>query len=91
MLAIPCTSCGPRSVEEFRWGGAFPHVPDHVVGDEARNLDYVWFLDNDAGVITERWFHEAGCRRWSTVRRDTRTDMVELDMVEPDTVASDSP
>ena len=54
-----------------------PHVPDHVVGDEERNLDYVWFLDNDADVITERWFHEAGCRRWSTIRRDTRTDTIQ--------------
>ena len=24
----------------------------------------------------ERWFHEFGCRRWSTIRRDTRTDAV---------------
>jgi heterotetrameric sarcosine oxidase delta subunit len=76
MLLIHCSSCGLRSVEEFRWGGAMPHVPDWVQGSEVRNIDYVWFLDNDAGEITERWFHEAGCRRWNTVRRDTRTDTV---------------
>jgi heterotetrameric sarcosine oxidase delta subunit len=76
MLLIPCQHCGARSVEEFRWGGAMPHVPDHVVGEAARNLDYVWFLDNEAGPTTERWFHEAGCRRWSTVQRDTTTDKI---------------
>jgi sarcosine oxidase, subunit delta len=76
MLLIPCPNCGPRSVEEFRWGGALPHVPDYVEGDEPRNLDYVFFLDNDAGPITERWFHEAGCRRWADVKRDTTTDTV---------------
>ncbi len=78
MLQIPCTNCGQRSVDEFRWGGAMPHVPDWIEGAENRNLDYVWFLDNDAGPITERWFHEAGCRRWSTVTRDTTTDVVDL-------------
>ncbi|NDD62806.1 MAG: sarcosine oxidase subunit delta, partial [Acidobacteria bacterium] len=24
------------------------------------------------GVITERWFHTFGCRRWLTLERDTR-------------------
>jgi heterotetrameric sarcosine oxidase delta subunit len=33
-------------------------------------------FDNVAGVTTERWFHAAGCRRWLTLRRDTRTDAV---------------
>ncbi len=33
-------------------------------------------FDNVAGVTTERWFHAAGCRRWVTIRRDTRTDQV---------------
>ena len=33
-------------------------------------------LDNADGPTTERWFHEAGCRRWHTIRRDTRTDEI---------------
>jgi heterotetrameric sarcosine oxidase delta subunit len=33
-------------------------------------------FDNVAGITTERWFHAAGCRRWLTLRRDTRTDQV---------------
>jgi heterotetrameric sarcosine oxidase delta subunit len=53
-----------------------PHVPEWISGEANRNVDYVWFLDNDAATITERWFHEAGCRRWSTVQRDTTTDEV---------------
>ncbi len=76
MLMIPCPTCGPRSVEEFRFGGAAPHVPDFVVGSEPRNLDYAWFLDNLDGLQTERWFHDAGCRRWTTVVRDTNSDTV---------------
>jgi heterotetrameric sarcosine oxidase delta subunit len=74
MLWITCPLCGPRPAEEFRSGGEVPTVPDHITESGARNLDYVWMYDNVAGVATERWFHEAGCRRWHTARRDTRTD-----------------
>jgi len=31
---------------------------------------------NPAGVQTERWFHLYGCRRWLTVRRDTRDNQM---------------
>jgi sarcosine oxidase delta subunit len=29
---------------------------------------------NERGVQTERWYHEAGCHRWVTARRDTSVD-----------------
>jgi heterotetrameric sarcosine oxidase delta subunit len=61
-------------VEEFRFGGEQPHVPAHITDRGQRDLDWAWMLDNAEGPSTERWFHEAGCRRWHTVRRDTRTD-----------------
>jgi sarcosine oxidase, subunit delta len=76
MLWIPCPTCGERPVEEFRFGGEIPNVPNHVVGDDERNVDYVWFYNNPEGPSTERWFHDFGCRRWMTVRRDTGADRV---------------
>jgi heterotetrameric sarcosine oxidase delta subunit len=76
MLWLTCPTCGERPVTEFRFGGELPHVPDALIDAAERNLDYVWMFDNVAGVTTERWFHAAGCRRWVTVRRDTRTDQV---------------
>jgi heterotetrameric sarcosine oxidase delta subunit len=36
----------------------------------------VWYRRNVAGLQLERWFHVAGCRRWLTLRRDTRTNTV---------------
>jgi sarcosine oxidase, subunit delta len=78
MLLITCPQCGPRSVDEYRYGGAMPHVPDDIEGAAARNLDYVWFLDNIDGAQVERWFHDAGCRRWATVMRDTHTDAMMI-------------
>jgi sarcosine oxidase, subunit delta len=76
MLWIPCPTCGQRPVEEFRFGGEIPNVPAHVVGDDERNVDYVWFYNNPNGPSTERWFHDFGCRRWLTVERDTGIDHV---------------
>jgi heterotetrameric sarcosine oxidase delta subunit len=63
-------------VAEFRFGGELPHVPEHLTDPAARDVDYAWMFDNVAGLTTERWFHAAGCRRWLTLRRDTRTDRV---------------
>ena len=76
MLWITCPICGERPASEFRFGGELPSVPDWIVGDEARNVDYVWMVNNVRGVTTERWFHGAGCRRWLTLQRDTSTDTV---------------
>ena len=43
-------------------------MPDSITDPAARNVDYVWMVNNVRGVTTERWFHAAGCRRWVTVQ-----------------------
>lgn len=40
----------------------------------------VWLHANIAGNQAERWFHFAGCRRWLTSHRDTRTNMMHGDV-----------
>jgi sarcosine oxidase, subunit delta len=75
-LHIPCPHCGARPVEEFIYG-EIPQVPDSLTGDDARDLDRSFMRSNPEGVQTERWFHLFGCRRWLTLRRDTRTDMIQ--------------
>jgi sarcosine oxidase, subunit delta len=76
MLWITCPTCGARPVEEYRFGGELPTVPEHVRDPDARNIDYAWYYDNPDGLTTERWFHSAGCRRWLTVRRDAHLDVI---------------
>ena len=76
MLWIMCPCCGLRPVDEYRFGGEMPDVPESVVGDDARDLDRVWMFNNIDGPSMERWFHEGGCRRWFTVTRDTHSDRV---------------
>ena len=61
MLTIVCPNCGPRPVEEFRFGGELPEPPARLTEQFDRDLDRVWF-------------HEAGCHRWHTARRDTTLD-----------------
>lgn len=74
-LQLPCPNCGRRPVEEFRYG-EIPSVPEEITDPEARDLDLGFMRTNPEGPVTERWFHEFGCRRWMTIRRDTRTDQV---------------
>jgi sarcosine oxidase subunit delta len=76
MLWLTYPTCGERPASEFRFGGELPHVPDSITDPEARNVGYVWMVNNFRGVTTEPWFHAGGCRRWPTLSRDTITDTV---------------
>jgi sarcosine oxidase subunit delta len=73
MLLIPCPWCGERDEVEFRYGGE-AHIsraadPDAV--DDAAWADYLYMRSNLKGVFAERWVHQAGCRRWFNLLRDT--------------------
>ena len=66
---IDCPHCGSRSYTEFSFGG---EVPD----ESWPEFERVWLRVNAQGLQRERWFHFAGCRRWQTLTRDTRTNEV---------------
>jgi sarcosine oxidase, subunit delta len=71
MLLIPCPWCGQRDEVEFRYGGE-AHISRADPGaDDAAWADYLYLRDNPKGVIAERWVHQAGCRRWFNLLRDT--------------------
>ena len=72
-LRIGCPHCGVRAVEEFIYG-EIPITPDTLTGDDERDVDRAFMHTNAEGIVTERWFHTAGCRRWLTIQRDTRTN-----------------
>lgn len=74
-LRIPCRHCGPRPIEEFLYG-EIPVIPDAIVDPDERDLQRAFFHENTEGPIVERWFHAYGCRRWTTIERDTGTDEV---------------
>ena len=64
---ITCPHCGSRPYTEFAFGGEARRP------ESADAYEHVWLPDNIAGVQTERWFHQAGCGRWLTVKRNTVT------------------
>ena len=70
-ISIPCPHCGPRPIQEFIHG-EIPVVAASITDEEQRDLDRAFMRENREGVITERWFHTFGCRRWLTLERDTR-------------------
>ena len=74
-IHIPCPHCGPRPIQEFVYG-EIPDVPATITDPDARDLDRAFMRKIPEGPTVERWFHTYGCRRWLTLRRDTRTDEI---------------
>jgi len=74
-IRIPCPHCGARPIEEFVYG-EIPVTPDSITESDERDLDRAFMHNNPEGPTTERWFHVMGCRRWLTLRRDTRDDEI---------------
>lgn len=73
---IDCPNCGRRSYTEFSFGGEL--VAEIDTTDLERSYEAVWLRENVAGPNLERWFHFAGCRRWLTLERDTRTNLLTV-------------
>jgi sarcosine oxidase subunit delta len=70
---IDCPRCGPREATEFSFGGddgrrAGPGATDRELAND------LYVRRNVHGWQTERWRHDAGCRSWLLVERDTGTD-----------------
>jgi heterotetrameric sarcosine oxidase delta subunit len=71
MLLIPCPWCGERDEVEFRYGGEAHISRADPAADDAVWADYLYMRNNPKSVLAERWMHQAGCRRWFNVLRDT--------------------
>lgn len=71
---IDCPNCGRRPYTEFWCEGELVVRASEEARTDAEEYERVWLRRNVAGVHREEWFHYAGCRRWSTVTRDTRTN-----------------
>jgi sarcosine oxidase subunit delta len=72
-LHISCGHCGPRPSTEFTFGGeVHPLEAPDADADFAR----VFLPENPAGPQRERWYHVLGCRTWTTLTRDTRTNEI---------------
>ena len=76
-MRIPCPYCGARSNDEFAiLGDADALMARPRQATEQAFYPYVYLRDNPAGSHRELWYHQAGCRQWLVVTRDTRTHEV---------------
>ena len=77
-MLIECPWCGPRNEDEFHCGGAagvaYPENPSALDDDEWAH--FLFYRENPKGPLRERWLHQAGCRRWFTLLRDTAASRV---------------
>ncbi|HEY5904231.1 MAG TPA: sarcosine oxidase subunit delta [Actinomycetota bacterium] len=73
-IEIPCSWCGPRPFTEFSFGGEWRELE---APDPESDFARVYLPENPEGWQRERWFHAMGCRTWTTVTRDTRTNAIE--------------
>ena len=72
---IRCPNCGPRPASEFGYSGEVRPAADPAL-TEREEIERLWLRDNVSGPQRERWFHSAGCRRYLTLTRDTRTNAI---------------
>lgn len=77
MLLLNCPNCGPRNVQEFRFGGEYHARPaDPAALDDRTWADYLYLRENRLGVQREWWYHRAGCGLWFMADRHTKTNEV---------------
>ncbi|WP_027527310.1 sarcosine oxidase subunit delta [Bradyrhizobium sp. Ec3.3] len=77
-MRIACPHCGLRDLQEFTYlGDASPSRPDGLAATESAMFDYVYLRENPRGLLEELWFHNAGCRAWLAVCRDTLTHTIQ--------------
>ena len=76
-MRISCPYCGERWNDEFSVLGdadALIQRPDSASLDAFHA--YVYVRDNPAGRHRELWYHQAGCRQYVVVERDTRSHAI---------------
>ncbi len=76
MFLIRCPNCGNRDMSEFGYGGE-AHIERPTLSEGMSDPEwagYVFHRTNPKGIFAERWNHQAGCRRWFNVLRNTATD-----------------
>lgn len=74
MLIIPCPLCGPRSENEFIYGG--PETTWPKLDGNTNVKDWhkaVHLTPNPFGQHSELWYHASSCESWLVVTRNTIT------------------
>ena len=77
MLLISCPFCGPRSEDEFAFGGDATGVTQKEQSNTEAFADQIFLRVNPKGWHKEFWIHRYGCGRWMIVERHTVTHQIK--------------
>jgi sarcosine oxidase subunit delta len=92
MIQIDCPNCGPRNVQEFRYGGEYNPRPKRPLETADPDwTDYIYMRDNKMGMQKEWWYHRAGCQLWFFAERHTKTNEIEKTYLWQPAQPADSP
>jgi sarcosine oxidase, subunit delta len=75
MKIMHCPLNGPRNISEFIYGGELKTMPDPTTCSDREWANYVFYHDNQPGVVTEWWLHAASSY-WFLAERNVLTDEV---------------
>ena len=75
MKIMPCPLNGPRNISEFVHGGEGRDMPNPASCTDREWAEYVFYSDNQAGIVTEWWLHAAS-GYWFIAERHTVTDEI---------------
>ncbi len=75
MKILICPINGPRSVQEFTYGGEYTPMPDPDQATDGEWADYVFNRSGAAGTKLEWWCHTAS-GVWFLAERDTLRDEI---------------
>jgi heterotetrameric sarcosine oxidase delta subunit len=76
MILVPCPWCGPRNAEELRFVGDARARPDPATVTPEEWRAYLYLRPNEAGWVTETWYHRSGCQRYFVVERHRVTNEI---------------
>ena len=75
MKLLTCPLNGQRNISEFTYGGEYHPMPDPNTTNPRDWAEYVFFHNNEAGMVIEWWCHTASSF-WFLAERNTITDTV---------------
>jgi sarcosine oxidase subunit delta len=75
MKLLNCPLNGPRNICEFSYGGEYHPMPNPEHCEQRQWVEYLFFPDNRAGIVTEWWCHTA-TSFWFLAERNTITDEI---------------
>lgn len=75
MKIMNCPLNGPRNISEFVHGGEVREMPNSATCTDREWADYVFYSNNEAGLVTEWWLH-APSGYWFIAQRHTVSDEI---------------